>query len=410
MRAVATYTFRTATNAVAFLVRAERALGFPIDVISGQEEARLIFAGVTRVLPHSPERRLVIDIGGGSTEIIVGRGAVAERLTSLPLGCVTMTQRWFPDGRLTVRAFDAAEAAARTEIETIASELRGMQWQAAYASSGTALALAEILEANAMSGAGITPDGLARLRRAVIAARSPSRLKLAALKAERAPVLAGGLAIMIGVLEELRVQSVQPVAGALRLGVLYDLLGRTQHRDARSATIEQFTLRYRVDRAQAARVARTASAWYAKTAAPVFAQYLEWAARVHEIGIQISHLGFHKHGAYILENADMPGFSAREQHLLSRLVLGCRGGLGKIRAELEFAEFRALLVTLRLAVIVHHARQPLALPRVGLDARKVIRVEFPARWLRAHPLTDLLLACEREEWARAGHRWRVPRS
>ncbi|MGH8801601.1 MAG: exopolyphosphatase [Casimicrobiaceae bacterium] len=408
VRAVATHTFRVATNATAFLLRAEHTLGFPIDVIPGQEEARLIYAGVTRVLPHSAERRLVIDIGGGSTELIVGHGASAERLASFPLGCVSVTQRYFPGGRITARAFETAEAAARSEVEAIAGELREKPWQAAYASSGTALALAEILEANGMSAGGITPEGLTHLRRAMIAARSPGRLALAALKPERAPVLAGGLAVMGAALAELGVRRLQPVGGALRLGVLYDLLGRTQHHDARSATIERFMVRYQVDRGQAARVAATASALYRRVATPVFAQYLEWAAQVHEIGIQIAHLGFHRHGAYILANADMPGFSVREQQLLSRLVLGCRGGLGKVRPELAFTDFRNLLVALRLAVIIHHGRRSVALPRILLEARKVIRVGFPTRWLRAHPLTDLLLAREREEWTHAGHRWRSP--
>src|SRR5512143_503937 len=353
VRAVATNTFRVATNAATFMPQAERALGCPIDIITGHEEARLIYNGVAHVLPPSPEPRLVIDIGGGSTEFIVGRGLEPERLESLKIGCVGMTRRFFPDGRLTATAFADADTIARAEIETIAHAFHRTRWKAAFASSGTALALAEILEENGLSAAGITPDGLARLRKRMIGAGDVTRLRLAALKPERAPVLAGGLAIMTAALAELRVPRVNPVGGALRLGALYDLLGRTEHHDARSATIEQFLNRYQVDRDHASRVAAMAVDMYRRavsSANPIAVQRLGWAALLHEIGISVSHTGFHKHGAYILQNADMPGFSAGEQHDLGNLVLGCRGRLAQIAPLLGSAAFRPQLLALRLAV------------------------------------------------------------
>jgi exopolyphosphatase/guanosine-5'-triphosphate,3'-diphosphate pyrophosphatase len=310
---------------------------------------------------------------------------------------------------LTASAFAAAETAARAEVEAIGAAFGQDAWDTAYASSGTALALAEILEQNGLSAAGITADGLARLRKRMIGAGDVRRLNVAALKAQRAPVLAGGLAVMAAALAELDVQRVNPVGGALRLGVLYDLLGRTEHHDARTATIAQFVTRYRVDREHAERVAAMAADLYRRGASnpdPIAAQRLEWAALLHEIGISVSHTGFHKHGAYILEHADMPGFSAGEQDVLSHLVLGCRGGLAKMHPMLGDDNFRAMLLALRLGVLFHHGRRPLIPPRIVVRTEDTIRCEVPAGWLDAHPLTDHLLGRERDEWAAAGYPWR----
>src|SRR6266540_3635905 len=309
VRAVATNTFRVAKNAGPFLAQAERTLGFPIDVITGHEEARLIYAGVAHVLPATSEPRLVIDIGGGSTEFIIGRDLEPTNLDSLKIGCVGMSQRFFADGALTAAAFDAAETAARSEIEAIARDFGHPHWRDAYASSGTALALAEILEQNGFSAGGVTPEGLARLKRRLIAAGHIKRVRLAARKPDAAAT-----------------------------------------------------------------------------------QRLEWAARLHETGFSVSHTGFHKHGAYILQHADMPGFSANEQRELSWLVLGCRGGLDKMSAALSDPTFRAQLAALRLAVLFHHARRPIDAPRLSLAVGVRIRFGVPARWLRAHPLTAHLLA------------------
>ena len=401
VRAVATNTFRVATNATTFLPQAERALGFPIDIITGHEEARLIYTGVVHVLPRSDQPRLVIDIGGGSTEFIIGRGLEPDRLESLKIGCVGMTQRFFAEGTLSAAAFAAADTTARAEIEAIAREFGREHWRTAYASSGTALALAEILEQNGLSAAGITREGLARLRKRMIGSGHIKRLHLAALKPERAPVLAAGLAIMAAALVELDVERINPVGGALRLGVLYDLLGRTVRRDIRVATIEQFVTRYRIDREHAARVAAMAVALYRKAVPQPDAQAtqrLEWAALLHETGFSVSHIGYHKHGAYILRNADMPGFSARDQQELAYLVLGCRGGLSKMAPVLREAAFRARLLALRLAVLFHHARRPIDRPRVALAVSPRIRFGVSTRWLKAHPLTAYLLVKEADEW------------
>ncbi len=401
VRAVATNAFRVAVNAREFLPKAERALGCPIDVISGHEEARLIYLGVAHELPPSDAPRLVVDIGGGSTEFIIGRGLEPDRLESLTLGCVSTTQKFFPEGIVSASAFDAAETAARVEIEAIAGDFGAGHWKSAFASSGTAAALAEILEQNGFSAGGITPAGLARLRKRLVRARDPARLKLNALKPERVPVLAGGLAIMSAAVTELDIERIDPVGGALRLGVLYDLFGRTIDRDARQLTVERFLDRYRVDRRHATRVAALATALLRRAARKAGAeqiQMLHWAALLHEIGMSVSHIGFHKHGAYILQHADMPGFSAGEQMRLALLVYGCRGGLAKVRAALGDPLVRAQIAALRLAVLFCHARTEVSLPRVALRTRGGVTIRVAQRWLAAHPLTAYLLDRERAQW------------
>ncbi len=410
VRAVATNTFRVASNVREFLPQAERALGFPIDVIGGHEEARLIYVGVAHVLPTSAASRLVIDIGGGSTEFIIGRGLEPERLESLKIGCVGMTQRFFGTGKVTEASFDAAETAARVEINAIAREFGPDRWRDAYASSGTAAALAEILEQNGFSLRGITPEGLARLRRRMILAGHVSRLQLHALKPERAPVLTAGLAIMCAAVAELGVRRIDPVGGALRLGVLYDLLGRTIDEDVRKLTVSRFIDRYRIEHTHASRVAALAVSIFrhaAPSADAAQAQILEWAALLHETGMSVSHIGFHKHGAYILQHGDMPGFSAGEQRRLALLVFGCRGGLAKMQAVLDDKEFRAQLLSLRLAVLFHHARAAIALPRIRPKLGQRIRFGVSARWLAKHPLTENLLDKERRQWKDLGYPWKA---
>jgi len=410
VRAVATNTFRVAKNAREFLPRAERALGFPIDVIGGHEEARLIYLGAAHELPRSVEPRLVIDIGGGSTEFIIGRGLEPERLESLKVGCVDMTQRFFREGELSASAFSACETAARVEIEAIAGDFGPRHWHDAYASSGTAAALAEILEQNGFSGGGITPLGLVRLKSRMLAARHIRRLSLHALKPERAPVLAAGLAIMMAAVDELKVQRIDPVGGALRLGVLYDLLGRTIDEDVRGVTVERFVKRYSIDREHAARVTALAASLFRQAVRHPDAarlQLLRWAATLHEIGMSVSHIGYHKHGAYILQHADMPGFSSGEQQRLALLVFGCRGGLAKVSYALGDESVRLELLALRLAVLLHHARAPIAVPRIRLTVKRRVGLEVPERWLRAHPLTAHLLAKERAQWKALGYPWKT---
>ncbi|KAG0162342.1 hypothetical protein DFQ30_002280, partial [Apophysomyces sp. BC1015] len=340
VRAVATNTLRVAKNAGEFFGEAERALGFPIEVIAGREEARLIYAGAAHSMPASHGKRLVFDIGGGSTEFIIGEEYEPLMMESLYIGCVTHSRRFFSSGSVDDDTMRQAELAARREIQVISSLYKQAGWDRAVGSSGTARAIAELVEANQFNDPGgthgITRGALERLKRALIEAQNVNRLKLVALKADRVPVLAGGLSIMLAVFEELGIESIDTTDGALRLGVLYDLLGRSQHQDMRAVTVESFSRRYGVDCAQAERIAALAVGFYEQLnetdpqRRAEGALLLGWAAALHEIGLSISHSAYHKHSAYIVSHADMPGFSRTDQARLAALVLGHAGKLSKL--------------------------------------------------------------------------------
>lgn len=419
VRAVATNTLRVAKNAQDFLGEAQRALGFPIEVIAGREEARLIYAGAAHSVPTCPGNRLVVDIGGGSTEFIIGEDYEPIIMESLYIGCVSHSRQFFPSGNVDEYAMKQAELAARREIQIISAPYRDAGWSQAIGSSGTARALAELLEANGFNDGGVhglTRGGLERLKRALIKAENANRLKLSGLKQDRIPVLPGGLSIMLSVFNELEVEHMETTDAALRLGVMYDLLGRTQHQDMRAVTVEQFVRRYGVDRAQAERVGRLAIALYRQL--PVAGEdaddgreddeaLLSWAASLHEMGLSISHSAYHKHSAYIGSNADMPGFSRPDQARLAELLLGHVGKLGKLAAQAQQVDWQ-LLFCLRLAVLFCRRRTD-ALP----DSIKVERlgdgfqVSVPRVWIEANPLTDYSLQREAQEWEKIGMRYKV---
>ena len=417
VRAVGTNTLRVARNAPDFLREAEKCLGFPIEVISGHEEARLIYFGVAHLQEPGAARRLVVDIGGGSTEIVVGQGYTQEVLESLYVGCVGYSMRFFAEGQYGRAAFREAELAARSEFEVVANGLRRRGWSEAIGSSGTARALADLLEQNRFSEHGITAAGLEALRQALIKAGSASELRLLGLRPDRVPVLAGGLAIMLAAFSELSIDRMNVSEGALRTGVLYDLLGRTRHEDMRDTTVREFVQRYGVDEPQADRVARLATAiWHADADRASNAdeeddddaRLLGWAARLHEIGLSISHNGYHKHSAYILSHADMPGFSRREQSALATLVLGHTGKLGKMRGSIETNTTLRLLACLRVAAVLFRSRGELVVPPVRLRTeRSEHTLEVSREWLEANPLTDYDLRQEADEWTRFGFPLRV---
>jgi exopolyphosphatase/guanosine-5'-triphosphate,3'-diphosphate pyrophosphatase len=409
VRAVGTNTLRVAKNAPAFLKQAEAALGFPIEVVAGREEARLIYMGVAHSLPASKDKRLVVDIGGGSTEFIIGRGLKPLRLESLYMGCVSYSLKYFPDGELTKSAMKQAEFAARNELQTMVAGFAKDQWQEAVGSSGSARSLAEILRLNGYSETGITPDGLERLRSAMIKAGNIKRLDLAGIKNDRVPVLPGGLAIMAAALAELGIESMTVADGSMRQGILYDLLGRFQHHDMRDVTVSQFMQRYHVDSRQARRVANFALALYRRFAADAEASdeaaphYIAWAAKLHEIGISVAYSGYHKHSAYIVQNADMPGFSKMEQWRLATLVLAHRRTLKKIFAgDVEIVDW-LMVMSLRLAALIYRSRADIELPEI--DARvigRTLRLGIDREWLATNPLTVTALQEEIEEWEAAG--------
>lgn len=408
VRVVGTNTLRVAKNSVEFIARAEALLGFPIEIIAGREEARLIYLGAAHTLPATHERRLVVDIGGGSTEFIIGsqyRSLVTE---SLPLGCVSYSMRYFPDGKAGKGQFRDAILAARNEIQRITHAFRPDEWQLAVGTSGTARSLRDILEINDYSSEDITLDGMERLRQEIIKRGNIKNVSLNGLKSDRAPVLPGGLAIMIAIFEELSVRKMTVAEGALRDGVLYDLLGRQREHDMRETSVSQFCRRYHVDLAQVARVQTLAEQlFHAVSGEAVDAdklKLLQWGAKLHEIGLTISHTAYHKHSAYILQFADMPGFSKREQTALGQIVLGHRGDLGKsLPYACDPAMWRAI-VCLRLAVLFYRSRHDTALPlKLNLqpqDPGFVLTLE--PEWLSANPLTASALKQEVAQWQNVG--------
>ncbi|MEW5893516.1 MAG: exopolyphosphatase [Pseudomonadota bacterium] len=401
VRAVGTSALRVAKNAAEFLEQARAALGFEIEIVAGREEARLIYLGVAHSLPLSSEPRLVVDIGGGSTECIIGIGYEPQERESLRMGCVVFTQRYFPEGRIDKAALRAAVTAGRVEAQAVAKWFKRGRWVTAVGSSGTARALAELCQQAGLSDGSITADGLKWLREQVVRAGSIERLDLPGLKPDRRPVIVGGLAIMSAVFEELRIDTMQVAQGAMREGILWDLLGRVHDHDMRDVTVAQFMRRYHVDGRQARRVEQFALQLF-ETFQPFCAaedgRFLSWAARLHEIGISIAHSGFHKHSAYILENADMPGFSRQDQLRLAALVRASRGGLAKLPMQPD-ATLWPLIVCLRLAVRLHQNRADLALPDWRLDCKGGdCTLRLPGAWLAANPLSQAALESELKDW------------
>ncbi|MEX1024201.1 MAG: Ppx/GppA phosphatase family protein [Planctomycetota bacterium] len=395
--ATGTNTFRTAREPKDLLARAQEALGAPIQILSGQEEARLIYLGVVRELPPSERRRLVIDIGGGSTECILGRGNAPVHTDSLHMGCVSWSQRFFPDGKLTRERFKKAETAAKLELETLQDRFTRMGWTEAFGSSGTILAIGRILSALDVNATTIERAGLKRLRKTMIEAGSLKTLSLPALDGDRRPVLPGGLAILKATFDMLGVQALQPMKAALREGLLYQQIGRFGGDDMRETTVQSALERYHVDLRQAERVERVATLLFEDVRATwklsdEDARFLRWAALLHEIGLAISYAGYHKHGAYILENSNLPGFSLQEKSRLALLVLEHRR---KFRNEFfdelgsEFRRsFRRLGVLLRLAARLNRMRSDQPLPRIHAAAEgNRIELQFPPGWLEEHPLT-----------------------
>ena len=416
VRAVATNTLRVAKNADQFLEKAEAALGFPIEVIAGREEARLIYLGVAHTLANPQTRQLVVDIGGGSTEFIIGQNIDPIRLESLYMGCVSFSLRFFPDGRVDKRAFKEAELAARRELQTIVHAYRETGWDEAIGSSGTAKAIVDLLELNGFSDHGLTREGLEKLRSELLHAGEVSRMRLQGLRADRIPVLPGGLAIMSAVFKEFGLERMAFSEGALRLGVLYDQLGRFHHDDLREATVNSFMQRYAVDRRQAARVAHTALALLnqlvpaSQEEGHADAQFLVWAARLHELGISVAHSSYHKHSAYIIANADMPGFSRRDQARLSRLVLAHRGKLERAQPLRGEAPEWTLIFCLRTAVLLHRSRDDQPLPQRSVAfTRSGFQLKLGALGLDALPLTAAALEDETHQWEGIGGELRIQR-
>jgi exopolyphosphatase/guanosine-5'-triphosphate,3'-diphosphate pyrophosphatase len=423
VRAVATQTLREAKNRDAFLLRAQAALGLPIEVISGREEARLIYAGVAHLQPGTLQR-LVIDIGGRSTEMIIGRAATPTQAESFAVGCVSLTLQHFPEGRLTAGAFRAAQVAAGAELEEALGPFAPQHWREALGSSGTVGAVSEVLAANHIDKGVITPGGLRWLIEHCVRAGHIDHLKLTGLKDDRRAVFAGGLALLYTLAVQFGIRALQPARGALRQGVIIDLhdrhttqrtpgrLARAGHGDVRDASVRALQRRFTVDTAQAARVRRVALALYDGVAINDGAdasirsesdRELGWACDLHEVGMMVSHHDHHRHSAYLLAHADAAGFSQSQQRHLAAMVLGQRGGLRKIDTELTQRAFALQVLALRLAVIKCHARGKVDGNALKLERRtRVMHLHFTPEWAQTHPRTLYLLQQEAQAWARSG--------
>jgi exopolyphosphatase/guanosine-5'-triphosphate,3'-diphosphate pyrophosphatase len=407
VRAVATQTLREARNRDEFLRRAQQVLGFPIDVISGREEARLIYLGVAHLLPQSGERRLVVDIGGRSTELILGCQFEAAVTESYRVGSAAWSTKYFPQGNFTAAAFESAEVAAKAVLDGALSTYPRDSWDMAYGSSGTIGAVGDILGAAGWEDGTIDRDGLDWLQESLLASRTADKVRLEGLKDDRRPVIGGGVSVLRAVFDLLAIDEMQPALGALRHGALFDLLDREHgETDIRATTVERLAAKFEADPAQAQRVAKVACRLLRQLRpqdntgdlAP-HARKLGWAAQLHEIGSAISHSDYHKHGAYILDNADVPGFALPELHRLGLLVLGHRGKLRKLEADFEDELFVHQLMCLRLAVILCHARRDPDLK--DLQARAAghqVMISLRPDWAEAFPQSTHLLREEVVAW------------
>ncbi|WP_374569337.1 exopolyphosphatase [Ideonella sp.] len=411
VRAVATQTLREARNRNAFLERAQAALGVPIEVISGREEARLIYAGVSHLQP-SDAKRLVIDIGGRSTEMILGQGRQPAQAESFQVGSVSLSMRYFPEGRYSASAFRAAQVAAGAELEEALADYTPNRWHEALGSSGTAGAVSEVLAASGKTDGRITPEGLRWLITECIAAGSVERIKLPGLKPERRAVLAGGVAILYTLATHFRIPELLPAKGALRQGVIIDLHDRlvahhlARGHDLRDDSVQRLQHRFAVDREQARRVRDLALRWHGQIAPGADAERqheLRWAAELHEIGLMVSHHDHHRHSAYLVANVDAAGFSQSQQRRVAELVLGQRGGLRKIDDALAREDVAWQLLCLRLAVIQCHARGSVDPGAIDIERRgQTAYLRWPQGWADQHPRALHLLREEAEAWARSG--------
>jgi exopolyphosphatase/guanosine-5'-triphosphate,3'-diphosphate pyrophosphatase len=416
VRAVATQTLREAKNRDEFLSHAEKLLGFPIEVISGREEARLIYSGVVNLLPQSEEKRLVVDIGGRSTEIILGKGFKPQTMESYRVGSVKWSMKYFADGEFSASAFDWAEVAAKAVLDEALSLYPKNSWDIAYGSSGTIGAVADVLQAAGWPEETISLEGLNWLKEKLIKSGNADSLRLEGVKEDRKPVIGGGLAVLCALFDLMQIDTMHAAQGALRHGVLYDLLQREENTDLRSTMVAALGNRFAVDALQAERVQKTADTLFKSvfdkstcdaTRALRLEKKLGWAAHLLEIGTRISHSDFHKHGAYILDNADLPGFSMSELHRLSQLILGHRGKLKKLEIELKNPEFMIQLMSLRIAAILCHARRDPDLKGFNLkiadDNKTGFVIQCKKSWIQqwpqsAHLLREECIAWQKTTW------------
>lgn len=400
VRVVATNTLRVARNAPEVLPLAEKALGYPIEIISGEEEGRLVYMGVARALSDPGEQRLVIDIGGGSTEVIAGTGDAIALVESFSIGTQPQASNFFADGRIEHARFDAAITMARATFEDAAAAYRAHGWSAAYGSSGTMRAMAEVIARGALGDGTLSLAALGALRDKLVACGHVDRVDMPGLKSERVVAVLGGVSILIGAMQEFGIERVGAINAGLRLGALSDLELRSQRHDRRELAIQACMTRFGVDAGRAQRTAAIAQRLYGQLGASdsTCVHYLDWACMLHEIGLAVSHTGAHKHGAYLVEHVDLAGFTTREQRLMATLVLGHKGNVRKIREAVAEPALARMVLALRLAVACMHARVDDDLDGFRLRMKNRIEVELAPGWLAKHPTMRFWLEKERAAW------------
>ncbi len=398
VRAVATNAVRRLAAPGDFLQAAEDALGHPIEVVAGREEARLIWLGAANTLPATDARRLLVDIGGGSTEFVIGQGMEPLQTESVQVGCVDTTRRFFASGRISGKRWRRAQREVGMLLQQFSADYRQLGWAQAYASSGTAQAIAGVLGDGILPAAVITRSALDGVVESILRAGHVDRINLPGLSPERNATIAGGVVIMQTLFEALGVEEVAICDAAMREGLLWDLVGRMRGSDPRSATIAALAERYGVDTDQARRVEETAMELFDQVREPWSLdaharEWLTWSARVHEIGLDISHSKHHRHAGYILAHADLPGFSQQEQGELAIVVANHRRKPARDAFEQipgpQRAAVRATVALLRLAVLLRRGRDAARLPALQLEsagARRLV-LHLPAQWCRQHPLT-----------------------
>lgn len=403
VRVVATSTLRVAKNSPAFLPAAEQAIGYPIEIISGEEEGRLIYMGVANALALPAERRLVIDIGGGSTELILGQGSDILRVESFSMGTVKQSLSFFVGGRIAATSFESAILSARSHFED-ATPYHREHWSAAYGSSGTARAIGEIIERNGLGDGRISLAGLEALRDRFIAFGQVARIDMPGLRPDRASTIIGGLAIMLALVRELDIDAVQPIEAGLRMGVMWDLYLRSMQRDRREQSVAEAARKFHVDEARAACVAQLAAGLYVqlKPVTDTCIRPLQWSAMLHEVGMVVSQTGYHKHAAYMIEHADLPGFTTREQKLMGRLVLAQKGNLRKVAEGLTDPDFAKAVLALRIAILMMHGRSAVEPGMLKLRMKSRIDLEIRRDWMAGHPTLAYWIEKEQEWWDEVG--------
>jgi exopolyphosphatase/guanosine-5'-triphosphate,3'-diphosphate pyrophosphatase len=411
VQVVGTNALRVARNARQFMARAEKVLGYPVEIIAGREEARLIYLGVSHTLSDDSGRRLVVDIGGGSTEFIIGERFEPQDMESLHMGCVSFRNHYFPDGKITRKQMDRAITHAEQELLNIRQHYRQRGWQSAVGSSGTIKAISSVLASLKLTDGTITMEAMIELRKRLVSMGKTEKLGDLGVRQDRQSIFPAGFAILMGAFNSLSISDMAFADGALREGLLYDIAGRIQHEDVRERTIQALQERYHVDQHHGAAVEETAIAAWQQVAdtwninTPADEDVLRWGCRLHEIGLTISHSQYHKHGAYLLRYSDLPGFSQQFQRELATLVRGHRRKFSTaIFEEVEpddLPRLRYLCVLVRLAVLLQHPRNHQSPPNFRLSpVKNGATITFPDGWLDDRPLTLADLQNERDYLAK----------